>query len=163
MAIHFFSEDVPFELLEKLRRKRWLKNFATAAGYQLKELNYVFCSDEYLYRMNMDYLKHNTYTDILTFDNSEKAFSLEGDIFISIDRVRENAKVHAQDEDSELSRVLAHGLLHLMGYKDKSKEEAFLMRTKEEEAIQLYRLNWLFHVKHSPYSKNRKGTVPRET
>jgi rRNA maturation RNase YbeY len=89
----------------------------------------------------MDYLKHNTYTDILTFDNSEKAFSLEGDIFISIDRVRENAKVHAQDEDSELSRVLAHGLLHLMGYKDKSKEEASLMRTKEEEAIQLYRLN----------------------
>ena len=141
MAIYFFSEEINFELQEKLKRKRWLKTIATKAGFNIKELNYVFCSDEYLYRMNMDYLKHNTYTDILTFDNSEKAFSLEGDIFISIDRVRENAKVHAQDEDSELSRVLAHGLLHLMGYKDKSKEEASLMRTKEEEAIQLYRLN----------------------
>jgi rRNA maturation RNase YbeY len=91
--------------------------------------------------MNVDYLNHDTYTDIITFDNSEKEHYLEGDIFISIDRVRENAKTHATDEDSELTRVLAHGLLHLMGYKDKTKEEASLMRKKEEEAIELYRLN----------------------
>jgi rRNA maturation RNase YbeY len=91
--------------------------------------------------MNVDYLNHDTYTDIITFDNSEKEHDLEGDLFISIDRVRENAKTHATDEDSELTRVLAHGLLHLMGYKDKSKEEASLMRKKEEEAIELYRLN----------------------
>ena len=141
MALHFFSEDVPFELPEKLRRKRWLKSLATTAGYRVQELNYVFCSDEYLFQMNVDYLNHDTYTDIITFDNSEKMHALEGDIFISIDRVRENAKTHTTDEDSELTRVLAHGLLHLMGYKDKSKEEASLMRKKEEEAIELYRLN----------------------
>jgi len=141
MAIYFFSEDTPFELPNKLRRKRWLKELANASGYQINELNYVFCSDEFLYQMNVDYLKHHTYTDIITFDNSEKNGKLEGDIFISVDRVRDNAKAHATDEESELTRVLAHGLLHLIGYKDKTKEEASLMRKKEEEAIQLYRLN----------------------
>ncbi len=141
MAVHFFSEDIDFELPEKLRRKRWLKQLATGAGFRIKELNYVFCSDEYLYQMNVDYLNHNTYTDIITFDNSEKAKELEGDIFISVDRVRENAKSVQVEEEVELTRVLAHGLLHLMGYKDKAKDEASLMRSKEEEAIELYRLN----------------------
>jgi rRNA maturation RNase YbeY len=140
MAVHFFSEDIDFELPEKLRRKRWLKQLAADAGFRIKELNYVFCSDEYLYQMNVDYLNHNTYTDIITFDNSEKAKELEGDIFISVDRVRENAKSIQVEEEVELTRVLAHGLLHLMGYKDKAKEEASLMRSKEEEAIELYRL-----------------------
>ena len=141
MAIHFFSEDVPFELPEKLRRKRWLKSIATEAGYQVQELNYVFCSDEYLYQMNRDYLKHDTYTDIITFDNSEKKDDIEGDIFVSIDRVRENAKTHTQELETEMNRVLAHGLLHLMGYKDKTQEEAALMRLKEEEALGLYDLS----------------------
>jgi probable rRNA maturation factor len=141
MAVHFFSEDIDFELPEKLRRKRWLKQLAADAGFRIKELNYVFCSDEYLYQMNVDYLNHDTYTDIITFDNSEKTKELEGDIFISVDRVRENAKSVQVEEEVELTRVLAHGLLHLMGYKDKAKEEASLMRSKEEEAIELYRLN----------------------
>ncbi len=141
MAVHFFSEDIDFKLPEKLRRKRWLKQLAAEAGFRIKELNYVFCSDEYLYQMNVDYLNHDTYTDIITFDNSEKAKELEGDIFISVDRVRENAKSVEVEEELELTRVLAHGLLHLMGYKDKAKEEASLMRSKEEEAIELYRLN----------------------
>ena len=140
MAVHFFSEDIDFELPEKLRRKRWLKQLAAEAGFRIKELNYVFCSDEYLYQMNVDYLNHDTYTDIITFDNSEKTKELEGDIFISVDRVRENAKSVQVEEEVELTRVLAHGLLHLMGYKDKAKEEASLMRSKEEEAIELYRL-----------------------
>jgi rRNA maturation RNase YbeY len=91
--------------------------------------------------MNVDYLNHDTYTDIITFDNSEKTAELEGDIFISVDRVRENARTLKVEEETELTRVLAHGLLHLMGYKDKSKEEASLMRSKEEEAIELYRIN----------------------
>ena len=141
MAVHFFSEDIDFELHDKLRRKRWLKQLATDAGFRIKELNYVFCSDEYLYQMNVDYLNHDTYTDIITFDNSEKTKELEGDVFISVDRVRENAKSVQVEEEVELTRVLAHGLLHLMGYKDKAKEEASLMRSKEEEAIELYRLN----------------------
>jgi rRNA maturation RNase YbeY len=141
MAVHFFSEDVPFELPEKLRRKRWLKELAVQSGFRIKELNYIFCSDEYLYQMNVDYLNHDTYTDIITFDNSEKTGELEGDIFVSVDRVRENAITLKVEEGTELTRVLAHGLLHLMGYKDKSKEEASLMRSKEEDAIELYRIN----------------------
>ena len=138
MAIYFFSEEIDFELKEKLMRKRWLKSIATKAGYTVRELNYVFCSDEYLYRMNLEYLNHETYTDIITFDNSEKEFDVAGDIFISIDRVNENAKTHKQKVEIELNRVLVHGLLHLMGYKDKTKEESTLMRQKEEESINLY-------------------------
>lgn len=138
MAIYFFSEEIDFELKEKLIRKRWLKSIATKAGYTVRELNYVFCSDEYLYRMNLEYLNHETYTDIITFDNSEKEFDIAGDIFISIDRVNENAKTHNQKVEIELNRVLVHGLLHLMGYKDKTKEESILMRNKEEESINLY-------------------------
>jgi rRNA maturation RNase YbeY len=141
MAIYFFSEEIHFEIKEKLIRKRWLKTIASKAGFNIKELNYVFCSDEYLYRMNLEYLNHETYTDIITFDNSEKEFDLAGDIFISIDRVNENAKTHNQEVDAELNRVLAHGLLHLMGYKDKTKEESILMRQKEEESISLYLLH----------------------
>ena len=141
MAIYFFSEEVKFVLNEKLNRKRWLKRIATNAGFNIKELNYVFCSDEYLYRMNLEYLSHETYTDIITFDNSEKKLDIEGDIFVSIDRVRENAKTHTQEVETELNRVLVHGLLHLMGYKDKTKEESSLMRLKEEESIKLYVLN----------------------
>ena len=141
MAIYFFSEEVKFVLNEKLNRKRWLKRIATNAGFNIKELNYIFCSDEYLYQVNRDYLKHDTYTDIITFDNSEKKGDLEGDIFVSIDRVRENAKTHTQEVETEMNRVLAHGLLHLMGYKDKTQEEANLMRLKEEESIKLYVLS----------------------
>ena len=141
MAINFFSEEIPYTLKEKLNRKRWLTKIATNAGFKIKELNYVFCSDEYLYQMNRDYLKHDTYTDIITFDNSEKKDDIEGDIFISIDRVRENAKTLAQEAETEMNRVLAHGLLHLMGYKDKTQEEAALMRLKEEESIKLYVLS----------------------
>ena len=141
MAIHFFSEEIPYTLKEKLNRKRWLTKIATNAGFKIKELNYVFCSDEYLYQMNRDYLKHDTYTDIITFDNSEKKDDIEGDIFISIDRVRENAKTLAQEVETEMNRVLAHGLLHLMGYKDKTQEETALMRLKEEESLKLYVLS----------------------
>lgn len=141
MAIYFFSEEINFELKEKLIRKRWLKSIATKAGFNIKELNYVFCSDEYLYRMNLEYLNHETYTDIITFDNSEKEFDIAGDIFVSVDRVGENAKTHNQKVEAELNRVLVHGLLHLMGYKDKTKEESTLMRQKEEESINLYLLH----------------------
>lgn len=140
MAIYFFSEEIHFELKERLIRKRWLKTIATKAGFTIKELNYVFCSDEYLYQMNLEYLNHETYTDIITFDNSEKELDLAGDVFISIDRIRENAKTHNQKVETELNRVLVHGLLHLMGYKDKTIEESTLMRIKEEESINLYTL-----------------------
>lgn len=138
MAIHFFSEDTKFKLCEKLKRKNWLKEIAHTEGFKIKELNYIFCSDEYLYQINMEYLHHDDYTDIITFDHSENKKSIEGDIFISIDRVKENAQKHQQLEERELSRVVAHGLFHLLGYKDKTDSDARVMREREEFAIDLF-------------------------
>ncbi|MDO8966558.1 rRNA maturation RNase YbeY [Algoriphagus sp.] len=138
MAVNFFSEEIKFDLPQKLKRKAWLKKIAQSENFKLGELNYIFCSDEYLYQINVDYLNHHTYTDIITFDNSEEEETIEGDIFISIDRVKDNATKHQENEESELSRVLSHGIFHLMGYKDKSKEQAELMRSKEAFAIKLY-------------------------
>jgi len=138
MAIHFFSEEIKFELPQKLKRKNWLKKIAASENFKLGELNYIFCSDEYLYQINVDYLAHHTYTDIITFDNSEVEGKIEGDIFISIDRLKENASKHQQLEEAELSRVISHGLFHLMGYKDKSKDQSKIMRSKEDFAINLF-------------------------
>ena len=138
MAIHFFSEDTKFELSQKLKRKNWLKKIAETEGFKIQELNYIFCSDEYLNQINVDYLDHDDYTDIITFDNSEEEKAIEGDIFISIDRVKENAVKHQQTEERELSRVISHGIFHLVGYKDKSHSEAKQMRAKEEFAIELF-------------------------
>ncbi|WP_026950843.1 rRNA maturation RNase YbeY [Algoriphagus mannitolivorans] len=138
MAINFFTEDVPFKLSDKLKRKKWLKEIANSENFKIGELNYIFCSDEYLYQINVDYLSHHTYTDIITFDNSEEEEFIEGDIFISVDRVKENAIKLSQPEEKELSRVISHGLFHLMGYKDKTKEQASTMRIKEESAIKKY-------------------------
>ena len=138
MAINFFTEEIRFDLPQKLKRKNWLRHIAESEDFKIGELNYIFCSDEYLYQINVDYLNHHTYTDIITFDNSEKEHVIEGDVFISIDRVRENASKLGQPESQELSRVISHGLFHLMGYKDKAKEESEKMRTKEELAIELF-------------------------
>ena len=138
MAINFFEEEVSFSLKEKRKRKTWLKKIAETENYKISELNYIFCSDEYLLNINVEYLDHDTYTDIITFDNSEDEKVLEGDIFISIERVRENSQILEVNEEKELSRVISHGLFHLLGYKDKSDEEANLMRKKEEFAINLF-------------------------
>jgi rRNA maturation RNase YbeY len=138
MAVNFFTEDIRFNLPKKQKRKQWLKSIALSESFLITELNYIFCSDDYLHQMNVDYLNHDTYTDIITFDNSEEKSKIEGDVFISVDRVRENATKHNISEELELSRVISHGLFHLMGYKDKSKEEALKMRSKEEYAIELF-------------------------
>lgn len=138
MAINFFAENIKFNLPNKLKRKAWLNSLAKTEGLKITELSYVFCSDEYLHKMNLDYLNHNTYTDIITFDNSEEEGIIEGDIFISIERVRENAKQLCLSEQLELSRVISHGLFHLMGYKDKTKPQVLEMRDKEEFAIELF-------------------------
>ncbi|MDF2156408.1 rRNA maturation RNase YbeY [Algoriphagus sp. CAU 1675] len=139
MAINFFTEDIKFQPQQKLKRKKWLKEIASREDYEISDLNYIFCSDEYLYNINVEYLNHKTLTDIITFDNSEEEELIEGDIFISIDRVRENAQKLGQSEEDELNRVLSHGLFHLMGYKDKNPEESRLMRSKEEFAINLFK------------------------
>lgn len=138
MAINFFTEDIKFNLPNKLKRKSWLNNLAKTEGFKIAELSYIFCSDEYLHKMNLDYLNHDTYTDIITFDNSDGEEIIEGDIFISVERVRENAKQLNLSEELELSRVISHGLFHLMGYKDKTKTQKAEMRKKEEFAIVLF-------------------------
>ncbi len=132
--ITFLTEDVKFGLKEKLKLKAWLKDAAKAEGFNIGELNYIFCSDAYLLDINQKYLGHNTLTDIVTFDNSEDPKMIEGDIFISIERVRENA-IKYDTGDSELKRVMIHGLLHLAGYKDKDKAQKELMRNKENEHL----------------------------
>jgi len=138
MAIHFFTEETQFKLPEKQKRKTWLKELAKNESFKISDLNYIFCSDGYLHQMNLDYLEHDTFTDIITFDNSEEEKELAGDIFISIDRVNENAEIHRVDQSTELSRVISHGLFHLAGYKDKKKNESDIMRAKEEFAIKLF-------------------------
>ena len=132
--ITFLTEDITFGLKEKLKHKAWLKDAAKAEGFAIGELNYIFCSDAYLLDINQKYLGHDTLTDIVSFDNSEDPKMIEGDIFISIERVRENA-IKFDTKDSELKRVMVHGLLHLAGYKDKDKAQKELMRNKENEHL----------------------------
>jgi probable rRNA maturation factor len=138
MAISFFEENITFRLKERNRVKQWLRHLAAEEKFQIKELNFIFCTDEYLLKINQDYLQHDTYTDIITFDNSEEETLLEGDIFISIDRVQENAKKENVLFEDELHRIMSHGLLHLMGYKDKKKEDQFAMKVKEDFSVSLF-------------------------
>jgi len=135
--IQFCTEDITFSLKEKLKHKAWLNEVAKQEGKKILELSYVFCSDAYLLEINQAYLNHDTLTDIVTFDNSEDPKKIEGDIFISIERVRENGEKLGTSE-TELERVMVHGLLHLLGYKDKKKEDKALMTEKEDLYIKQY-------------------------
>ena len=131
-AIHFFSEETDFVPAQKMAIRQWLRETAQEEGFRIGELNYIFCSDEYLLRINQQYLQHDTLTDIVTFDNSEKADQIAGDVFISIDRVWENAEKYKVKEEEELHRVIIHGLLHLCGYGDKGAAEKKKMTEKED-------------------------------
>jgi rRNA maturation RNase YbeY len=135
--IQFCTEDITFSLKEKLKHKAWLNEVAKQEGKKILELTYVFCSDMYLLQINQEYLNHDTLTDIVTFDNSEDPKKIEGDIFISIERVKENGDKLGTSE-TELERVMVHGLLHLLGYKDKKKEDKALMTEKEDFYIKQY-------------------------
>jgi rRNA maturation RNase YbeY len=134
-AIHFFTEDTNYILRNKLQLKRWIKDTIKAEGYRLNELNYILCSDSYLLQINQQYLNHDTYTDIVTFDNSEKHGTITGDIFISVERTRENALTFNTDAETELHRVMIHGALHLLGYLDKKPADKKLMTRKENEYL----------------------------
>lgn len=138
MAINFFEEGVASGISSSNRVRRWLRKVADTKGYTIKNLNYVFCNDEYLYEMNVQYLKHQTYTDIITFDQSEDNNIIEGDIYISTDRVKDNAHTHGADYPTELLRVISHGLLHLCGHQDKTKRQSEEMRMEEDKAIAIY-------------------------
>ena len=138
--ISFFQEDISFELLEKSLIINWVKQVIKGEGKQLGDINFIFCSDNYLHNINLSYLNHDTLTDIVTFDNSEVENEIEGDIFISIDRVRENAELFKRPEKEELHRVIIHGVLHLIGFSDKSDIEKKQMRKKEEACLSLRKL-----------------------
>ena len=134
--INFYSEN-DFELQEEKSFGTWIRKVISSEKKQLGEINYIFCDDHYLYKINLKFLDHDTYTDIISFDNSE-GDELNGDIFISTDRVTENAKEYNVDFSEELKRVVIHGILHLCGYPDKTESEAALMRQKEDEKIALF-------------------------
>lgn len=132
IPINFFAEDISFNLKQKGLVRTWIRNTIIAEKHRLRLLNFIFCSDSYLLNINQQYLKHDTYTDIITFDNSDLKQEIVGDIFISLDRIRENAKELGVNEKDELHRVMIHGTLHLLGYPDKGKSAKALMTEKED-------------------------------
>ena len=133
--LKFFSEEISFKLPQSLKTSKWIKTISLSEGYKIGELNYIFCSDEYLLGINKQYLDHDYYTDIITFDNSEEEGKLEGDIYVSIDRVKENASGMGVEFEVELRRVLIHGLLHLIGFDDVDDELKKQMRAKEDACL----------------------------
>jgi rRNA maturation RNase YbeY len=135
--ISFSNVETDFKLKNKLKVRNWVRSILAQEGKRFGDISYVFCTDAYLLKMNIEYLKHDTLTDIITFDYSENG-KLAGDIFISIERVIENAKSFSVSVDEELGRVLAHGVLHLSGYKDKKPDDKKLMRTKEDFYLRLF-------------------------
>lgn len=134
--IQFFSETEDFSLEYPQIFADWLNACAEKHHYQIEDINYIFCDDEYLLAINQKHLNHDYYTDIITFDYGDDDV-LSGDIFISIDRVSDNAYEYSTDFETELSRVMVHGLLHMMGYKDKTEEQQKEMRQKEDECLHL--------------------------
>ena len=144
MPIRFFYEALEFKIKHPTKVKQWITETAKKEKRQLSEVNYIFCSDHYLLSLNQNYLNHNTLTDIITFDNSEGSM-IAGEIYISIDRVNENAAKYDSVLTDELHRVMIHGILHLCGYKDKRSADKTLMRKKEDAYLSLRKI--LFHVK----------------
>jgi len=130
--INFFTEDTSYNLKGKTAIRKWISETIINEGYALNELNFIFCSDEYLLRVNQDFLQHDYYTDVITFDNSEELKMILGDIFISIDRVKDNAKQNKVSTHDELCRIIIHGTLHLLGYRDKTKKAKLEMTAKED-------------------------------
>ena len=132
-----FHSETRFLLHHKMMYKKWLACLADTHEKKLGDINYIFCDDDYLLQLNLQYLQHDTLTDIITFDYVEGEI-LNGDIYISIDRVKENAVIFEVSFEEELLRVIAHGLLHLCGFKDKSKKDAAEMRRQEAAAMTLF-------------------------
>lgn len=142
-SIQFFSEETSFQLTNHSSVKLWLHKVAFDEGYEVRSINIVFCSDIYLYKLNYDYLGHDAFTDIITFDQSEKDQELEGDIFISVERAEENAQVFGVSLEQELDRLMVHGVLHLIGYSDKTKDQKKEMRIKEEAYLSLLKSDYM--------------------
>lgn len=138
MAINFAPHEVKLNLKNRTKLKTFIKDLFAREGQGLRNLQYVFCTDEYLLEINQEFLQHDTLTDIVTFELGEDPEVTEGEIYISVDRVIENASKFNVTEEHELHRVIFHGALHLCGYKDKTKDQSALMRKKENECLELY-------------------------
>lgn len=136
--LEFFYEETPDLNLNYNTYSNWIQSIVSKYKVELTHLNYVFCSDEYLLQINIEQLNHDYYTDIITFDLSEEEGKIEGDIFISVDRVKDNASQNNTELNNELNRVISHGLLHLIGYKDKEAEEKNDMRKNEDACLSLF-------------------------
>lgn len=136
-SVRFFSEEIKFRLPNSRSTASWIKDTVKSEKKELGELNFIFCSDEYLHSINNQYLKHNSFTDIITFDHSELADIIEGDIYISVERVTENAIIFKSEFLQELNRVIIHGVLHLIGYTDKRAKDKSIMRRKEDAYLSL--------------------------
>lgn len=133
--IDFHIESIDFRLENEAALKEWILQVIAAEGGRLSFIHYVFCSDEFLHKINLEYLQHDTYTDIITFPYREDI--IESDIFISIDRIKENAEQFGVTFQEELYRVIIHGVLHLLGFGDKTDEEKSIMRSKENQYVAL--------------------------
>jgi len=140
--IHFNESDIPCRVKRRLAVKSWLKQIIESRNKSVGEISIVMCSDKLLLETNQKYLNHDYYTDIITFDYTEED-QISGDLMISYERVKENAKKENVAVQEELRRVMVHGVLHLLGFKDKSEREAAEMRAQEDAAL------GLFHVEHS--------------
>jgi len=136
-VIEFFNEDIDYSPPKSDQLKAWIKQVIITEGFELADLNYIFCSDKYLLSINSKYLDHHDHTDVITFDLSESADLIAGDVFISIDRIRENANTYEVEEEHELKRVMVHGVLHLLGYNDKRADQRLEMRKKEQAYLSL--------------------------
>ena len=139
MNISFFSENIDFQLFSTISIQKWIEEILLDSKATASTLNFIFCPDNYLLEINRKYLKHDYYTDIITFPYQQHPEALEADIYISIDRVKENATNLGVSFQDELLRVIIHGVLHLLGYKDKSPEDLARMRDMEEQCLQRYR------------------------
>ncbi len=132
-----FNYEIEFELQNEVKYEEWIAEVIESEDKSEGEVNYIFCDDEYLHKMNVEFLDHDTLTDVISFDYTMGSL-ISGDIFISVERVRDNAADFKVDFDDELRRVMAHGILHYCGYKDKTEEDSQLMRSKEDEKIALF-------------------------
>ena len=136
--IQFFSEKIPFKLPNPRKTAQWLNKISLIENRPIESLTYIFCNDSFLIDLNTKYLRHKDYTDILSFDYSTDE-NITGEIYISIPRVRENSHKYNQLFETELRRVLAHGLLHFLGFNDKSISQRAQMRLKEEACLSLWK------------------------
>jgi len=136
MGIQYFNEDVPLPKIKKRNSTKWIRETILSEGKRVGDISFIFCSDNYLLEVNKTYLDHDYFTDIITFDYVEGTL-INGDIFISVDRVLDNSVEFKTTFENELNRILIHGILHLLGYKDKNKKDKLLMTEKEDFYLKL--------------------------